>query len=154
MTQRCLPVLAVLPILLLPLVPSVRAAGSVINPHIKPGRCESCHAKVPTKEDEAAGNLNLLKDTIDDTCHMCHPKVCCDLNALHTFNHPSGFDHWDKTRFRSPKTLPLQNGFITCNTCHFHSIPDGPSYKMVRIVHRDGEKIEWSPLCRDCHEDK
>lgn len=125
-----------------------------INPHLKPEACDSCHVRVPTKEEGAAGNYSLLKESIDATCHVCHKKMCCDLNSLHSFNHRSDFKDWDPAKYQAPKTLPLQDGHITCATCHFHSEPEGDSYKMVRLVTRNRTRIEWSLLCKDCHGDK
>jgi hypothetical protein len=139
--------------LVLLLVFSSASAFALLNPHVKPEPCGSCHTKTPTKDDGGAGNYFLLKDTIDDTCHVCHETVCCKPGSLHGFNHPSDVDKWDWKKFRRPKTLPLHNGKITCSTCHFHSIPEGDSYKMVRIVKIDGKSIDWTELCHDCHVD-
>ena len=124
---------------------------ALLNPHIKPEPCESCHTKVPTEADGRVGDYFLLKDSIDDTCTVCHEKTCCKVGTLHHFEHPSNVDRWDTTRFKAPKTLKLYGGFITCSTCHVHSIPNGESFKMVRLAHRDGMRIEWVRLCRDCH---
>ncbi len=123
----------------------------VVNPHIQNDSCGSCHARIPTESDGRVGDYFLLKDTIDDTCHICHENSCCKPGSLHGSNHPSNIDKWDRKLFRRPKTLPLHNGFITCNTCHLHSRPDNPSFKMVRIVKIDGKKIDWTDLCTDCH---
>ncbi|MBI5904259.1 MAG: hypothetical protein HZB86_01690 [Deltaproteobacteria bacterium] len=142
----CLFVVAVL------LTISFRDSHGVLNPHVKPEPCGSCHTKVPTEAEGRAGDYFLLKDTIDDTCHVCHEKTCCKPGSLHGKNHPSNIDRWDRKLFRRPKSLPLHNGFITCNTCHLHTKPDGPSYMMVRIVKIDGKSIDWSKLCTDCHE--
>jgi hypothetical protein len=130
---------------------SYRDSGSTVNPHIKPEPCASCHTKVPTEADGRVGDYFLLKDSIDDTCHVCHETTCCKPGSLHGSSHPSNIDKWDWKLFRRPKTLPLHNGFITCNTCHMHTKPDGPSYKLVRIVKMDGKMIDWTELCRDCH---
>lgn len=124
---------------------------ALLNPHIKPEPCGSCHTKVPTEEEGQMGEYFLLKETIDDTCHVCHEKTCCKPGSLHGINHPSNIDDWDWKLFRRPKTLPLYGGFITCSTCHLHSVPDGDSFKMVRIVKIDGKKIDWTALCTDCH---
>lgn len=143
--------------LLTALMSIILAAGlmgtspALINPHLKPEPCDSCHTQVPTKEEGAAGDYHLLKETIDDTCHVCHETTCCKPGSLHGINHPSNVNKWDFKLFRRPKTLPLFEGYITCSTCHLHSIPDGPSYKMVRIVKIDGKKIDWTELCTDCH---
>ncbi|MCL5885277.1 MAG: hypothetical protein M1377_08080 [Deltaproteobacteria bacterium] len=126
---------------------------AVLNPHIKPEPCDSCHAKIPTEADGRVGDYFLIKESIDETCHVCHERTCCKPGSLHGINHPSNINKWDWKKFRRPKTLPLHNGFITCNTCHLHTIPDGPSYKMVRIVIADGKRIDWTGLCLDCHQD-
>lgn len=141
------PLLLLVVILVAASVPSF----GLLNPHIKPEPCDSCHSKVPTKEDGEAGDYFLLKDTIDGTCHVCHEKTCCKPGSLHGINHPSNIRTWDWKLFRRPKTLPLHNGYITCSTCHFHSKPEGGTYKMVRIVKIDGKKIDWTNLCTDCH---
>lgn len=126
-------------------------APALVNPHIPPEPCDSCHTKVPTASEGQAGRYHLIKETIDATCHVCHEKTCCKPGTFHSMNHPSGVDKWDTKLFRKPKTLPLFNGFITCSTCHMHSKPEGESYKMVRMVRRDGRRIDWSELCLDCH---
>lgn len=135
------------------LVFSSASAFALLNPHVKPEPCNSCHTKVPTKADGEAGNLFLLKDSIDDTCMVCHEKKCCKPGDLGHLGHPSGIDKWDMKKFRRPVTLPLYDGKITCSTCHFHSVPEGDSYKMVRIVKVDMKKIDWTELCHDCHID-
>ncbi len=142
-------ILLFLPLLALHFTPF--PAGAVLNPHVKPEPCGSCHTRVPTQEEGEAGDYHLLKDTIDDTCQVCHVAKCCSPGSLHGISHPSNIKDWDWKVFRRPKTLPLHNGYITCSTCHFHSIPEGPSFKMVRIVSVEGKKIDWTGLCRDCH---
>ena len=131
------------------LTTSFRHSYGLLNPHIKPEPCGSCHTKIPGKEDY---KFFLLKDTIDETCHVCHEKVCCKPGSLHGINHPSHIRNWDWKIMRRPKTLPLYDGYITCSTCHLHSKPDGPSYKMVRLVKIDGKRIDWTELCTDCHQ--
>jgi nitrate/TMAO reductase-like tetraheme cytochrome c subunit len=140
--------------LLLAPAPAPAGSGGFLNPHAKPESCPSCHTKVPTPEEAAAGNYFMLKESIDATCHICHKKVCCDINSLHMFNHRSDFKDWDPKKYKSPKTLPLQNGFITCATCHFHSQQAESAFRMVRLAKRTQSQIEWSGLCKDCHEDK
>jgi|GEM_PF-5727454 len=126
-------------------------ARGLLDPHIPPEPCESCHTRTPTPDEARAGEYLLLRETIDATCQVCHEKTCCRPGALHAMNHPSGVDTWDKSRFRRPATLPLYRGFITCSTCHLHSKPEGESYRMLRLVRRDGRRIDWSALCLDCH---
>jgi hypothetical protein len=142
--------------LLLPfmmLAVAAASASGVLNPHVEPASCPSCHTKVPTVEEGQAGEYFLIKDTIDDTCHVCHEKTCCKPGSLHGVNHPSNIDTWDRAKFRTPKTLPLYGGYITCDTCHLHRAAQGSTYKLVRIVTVDGLKIDWTALCHDCHLD-
>lgn len=140
--------------LLLPAVMLAVAAVSaraVLNPHVEPASCPSCHTKTPTAAEGQAGDYFLIKETIDDTCHVCHEKTCCKPGSLHGVNHPSNIDRWDRTRFREPKTLPLFAGYITCDTCHFHRQAQASTYKLIRIVLVDGKRIDWTALCVDCH---
>jgi len=123
------------------------------NPHVEPAACPSCHTKAPTVEQGQAGDYYLVKDTIDDTCHVCHEYGCCKPGSLHGGNHPSNINSWDRNLFRRPRTLPLYDGYITCDTCHFHREAQGNVYKLVRIVKVDGQKANWTDLCRDCHVD-
>lgn len=131
---------------------SSRSFG-LLNPHIKPEPCGSCHTKVPSGEEGQSGEYFLLKDTIDETCHVCHEKTCCKPGSLHGASHPSNIRDWDWEIMKRPKTLPLFDGYITCSTCHLHSKPEGDTFKMVRIVKIDGKKIDWTDLCTDCHVD-
>ncbi len=142
-----------LPVLLLAVLAA--SARGVVNPHIEPASCPSCHTKVPTTEEGQAGDYFLLKDTIDDTCESCHPYKCCEVGSLHekNRNHPSNINTWDTKLFRRPRTLPLFNGYITCDTCHFHREAQGKEYKLVRIVKVDGTFKDWTGLCTDCHLD-
>lgn len=131
------------------------SAVGLLNPHIKPEPCESCHRKIPTDEEARDGDYFLLKDTIDATCHICHEYACCKVGSLHekNRNHPSDIDSWNSDIARKPKNLPLYNGFITCNTCHLHTKHDGEGYKLVRIVEITTMKNDWTELCKDCHVD-
>jgi hypothetical protein len=124
-----------------------------MNPHADPDACGSCHnTRPPTKEEGAAGEYRLLGGSIDATCHICHTKMCCEVNALHRFDHPSDVNRWDTAKFRKPKSLPLFDGYITCSTCHRHEVTkDDPKCAMVRICNRTLSRIEWIDLCKDCH---
>ena len=146
-------ILLLLPLTVMLFVVAAPPARAVFNPHIEPASCPSCHTKVPTAEQVQAGDFFLIKDSIDDTCHICHEYSCCKPGSLHAKNrnHPSNINTWDRKLFRAPKTLPLHDGYITCNTCHFHRADAGAGFKLVRIVKIDGKKIDWTDLCVDCH---
>lgn len=141
---------------LLPALVLAAVVGAVLaaeNPHVEPAECPACHVKVPTADDGERGDYFLTRDTIDDTCHICHEYGCCKPGSLHGNNHPSNINSWDWKLFRRPKTLPLFGGYITCDTCHFHREAQGNAYKLVRIVKVEGKKADWAELCRDCHTD-
>jgi hypothetical protein len=106
---------------------------------------------VPTAEEVENEELFLIEDTIDGTCHSCHPYDCCRINSLKGHNHPSNVNKWDVENFTEPQTLPLHDGYITCNTCHFHLRPTPSGHKMVRIVEVQLNRIDWTILCADCH---
>jgi len=141
--------------LLVMLRAGVPTAVTIINPHEEPASCGSCHAKVPTAQDAENGDYFLLAETIDGTCHICHPYDCCRIGALTGHNHPSNVDKWDVEKFTEPKTLPLFEGLITCNTCHYHRKNDvpGQDYKLVRQVEVKLDSVDWTRLCSDCHSD-
>jgi hypothetical protein len=69
------------------------------------------------------------------------------------FSHPSDLEARTIRSDFMPKTLPLQDGKLTCNTCHFHRRPEGTDYKLVRLVEYTDNGVEWTILCRDCHSD-
>jgi len=125
----------------------------MIDPHTEPSKCNSCHSRNPTEEDVRSGELYLLAGTIDDTCHICHPYDCCRLYSLKGHNHPSNVSKWDVEKFTKPETLPLYEGMITCNTCHYHRRADvsGLGYKMVRLAVVELDMVDWTKLCNDCH---
>ncbi len=127
-----------------------RFGHAIIDPHQKPETCTSCHSQVPDGP-VAGSDYMLLRDSIDDTCHICHEYDCCKLYSLGGHNHPSNIDRWDRKKLKRPKTLPLFRGYITCNTCHLHRKPNAGGYKMIRIVSVDMDRIDWTGLCQDCH---
>jgi len=129
------------------------SAVEIIDPHTEPAKCSSCHSENPTEEDVLSGEYRLLGESIDETCHICHPYDCCRINSLKGHNHPSNVSKWDVEKFTEPENLPLFDGMITCNTCHYHRMGDvpGQNYRMVRLVEVTLERVDWTPLCADCH---
>lgn len=135
-------------------------AAAIIDPHTAaPDGCLRCHRLVPTAAESRSGDYRLLEETIDATCLRCHVKTeCCDLGQRHVekplsigVSHPSDLDLSKVPRSERPKTLPVHDDKITCNTCHLHQRQTPRDYKMVRLVVFRGSGIDWTPLCSDCH---
>lgn len=128
-------------------------AAAVIDPHHDADSCLSCHPQAPPP---GARDVEFLAGDIDETCLVCHRNECCTIARPHESTHPSGISHWDKRRFGEPERLPLQDGQITCVTCHFWRRDNNPlaeDYKLLRIVRILPTRVDWTLLCQDCHED-
>jgi predicted CXXCH cytochrome family protein len=146
---------------LVPLLLWSTGAAALVDPHDdgNPSRCLSCHTRAITAEDARRGDLSLLKESIDEVCLICHlEKDCCVTGQRHEgrdislgVTHPSDLDARSVPRTARPKTLPLQDGRITCATCHLHDRQKPADYKLVRMVRIKDTGIDWSPLCLDCH---
>lgn len=138
-------------------------ALAVENPHIDTAdnsSCLLCHVPGYETADTDAGDFALLEETIDALCLTCHIKTeCCVIGQKHMggifigYSHPTDIDANRIQREYLPKTLPLQAGTMTCNTCHFHRRPEGQDYKLVRLVDFTDNGVEWTNLCQDCHAD-
>ena len=127
---------------------SISVMGAdLINPHVNPEPCLTCHTKIPTDDEAQDGKYFCIKETIDATCGICH------LTHLEGgLNHPSDIEDWDHNLVADPITLPLYNGKITCCTCHLHLLSDELSVYLLRKVKTDDQgQLDWSDLCRDCH---
>jgi len=137
---------------------------ALVNPHDPddPDRCRSCHTA--GIHDRKAGDYDyyLLADSVDDVCLVCHKKSdCCllgqehlDRLAIGEHTHPSDLASSAVARENRPHTLPLQDGRITCNTCHGHDRDESNNYKLLRIVEVSRAGVNWDRLCADCHRDQ
>ena len=136
-------------------------ALALINPHDEnaAGRCLSCHTREMVLATGAPGNPLLLRDSIDGLCLICHLRQdCCKTGQEHSalpgyigHSHPSDLDVRSISRASRPKTLPLQNDRITCNTCHLHDRQKPDDYKLVRLAQIKATGVNWTALCHDCH---
>jgi hypothetical protein len=127
----------------------VWAAPVTCNPHTSADResCLSCHTVIPVADDAACGVFRLTRDTVDETCRCCHRQVVCALGPDRV-EHLSDAETWN---CQGPKTLPLNDGRITCTTCHYRMKPEGGDYKMVRNVALVDGKPDFTKFCADCH---
>ena len=124
--------------------------SEVINPHLDEHSCQSCHSRVPDPQDIQAGEFFLLGPSIDETCGQCHVAFV-DQDGHGSYGHPTGMKITDPRVL--PLSLPLNQGFITCKTCH-HCIAAerGYTFALLRLADSahslDKQRTE---LCRDCH---
>lgn len=139
---------------------AVPRATAVTNPHVDgDSSCLSCHVQGFETANEY--DYSLRGESVDSVCLRCHEKAeCCTVGQKHMeigfigISHPSDLDARKIQRASLPKTLPLQDGKMTCNTCHFHRRPAGRDYKLVRLVTFTDTGAQWTRLCQDCHSDK
>jgi hypothetical protein len=137
-------------------------AEETINPHnTRITDCTDCHTEdIYTEDCHERDGFCLMAKSVDDLCLYCHVKAeCCRLGQEHQTmlflgenSHPSNVDVRDVNPAHLPKTLPIHDGRITCRTCHLHSRAEDSDYKMLRLVELDGNRVDWTVLCADCHE--
>jgi hypothetical protein len=140
------------------------AAPSVPYPHdsARPDYCLECHTtEIYRGNCDDPSGFCLLSGSVDGLCLRCHvPENCCRTGQEHQARlYIGGHSHASnvevsrvKVAYR-PRTLPIHRGKITCRTCHLHTKVRADDYKMLRIVERSGDKVDWSVLCKDCHEE-
>ena len=138
-------------------------AEEIVDPHeTRITDCTDCHTRdIYTEDCHESDGFCLTARSVDDLCLHCHVKAeCCRLGQEHQSqlflggrSHPSNLDIGDVKPAHLPKTLPIHDGRITCRTCHLHSRAEGSDYKMLRLVKLDGDKVDWTTLCADCHEE-
>ncbi|MDH5297670.1 MAG: hypothetical protein OEV91_01475, partial [Desulfobulbaceae bacterium] len=81
-------------------VSAATSQGGLVNPHLRPEPCMSCHSKVPSEAEARAGQYFHLQPTIDETCKICHS--CCKTGVRHLeMNHPTDLADWDRSRFKA-----------------------------------------------------
>jgi hypothetical protein len=85
-----------------------------IDPHWKNVLCISCHTSEPEK-DHPNLRYNGIATYICLRCHNGHAAVA--------FVHPSGCPPSDQVNI--PEDMPMENGWITCKTCHRSSLQEG-----------------------------
>ncbi len=103
------------------------------NPHGDPDACTACHA--PAAPGEYAGAVL----PIVATCRSCHPTA--DM-------HPVGVA---PDEVPVPERFPLENGLVTCATCHVEPAHGGDAM-IPPPYHRGGPYKDVRQLCYSCHE--
>ncbi len=114
-----------------------------INPHWKRLFCLCCHREVPGE-----GVLSLKYSNFNTLCERCH-----DNSFARADIHIVGVRPKNVT---VPKDLPLQNGRLTCETCHDASIQCTGNRKKAKenplFLRRDG--LSRYEFCFLCHKPK
>jgi predicted CXXCH cytochrome family protein len=84
-----------------------------INPHWKNMMCISCHQGAPSK-----GNPSLLGNgDLNQLCNRCHKSEFARADI-----HPVGII--PSKQVKIPPDMPLQNGKLSCETCHQSSLQE------------------------------
>lgn len=110
------------------------APGQGHNPHGDPGACLSCHAPGSSAEEPGPAL------PIVETCRGCHPTA--DM-------HPVGIA---PRHVPVPQGWPLEQGLVTCATCHVEPSHGGASASLPSPWHRDGPYPSVTRFCYACHE--
>lgn len=116
------------------------AAQASDSPHGRPDQCVACHTETDTE-------ISGLRQPIVPLCRSCHPNA--DM-------HPVGIA---PQHIQVPPTWPLEQGRLTCATCHqepAHATDKytghaGESINPTRPWHRGGPYSTTSDLCYQCH---
>ena len=106
--------------------------GASASPHTDPTSCAACHAP---GIDQAVGPAR--SDT--ESCVACHPTA--DM-------HPTGVAPTAKTR--GPASFPLQDGLVSCRTCHGQPVHEGAP-KLGAHYLRPAPQGTAGGFCFSCH---
>ena len=120
------------------------ALSRSIKPHWKNMMCISCHQGTPSK-----GNPLLLGNgDINELCNRCHKSQFARADI-----HPVGVI--PSKHVKIPEDMPLQNGKITCETCHQSSLQESAK-ALVSVGKTNPKFLRRSGLSRNefcflCH---
>ncbi len=115
-----------------------------INPHWTGVFCGSCHKEKPKK-----GQPNLRNDDINKVCQRCHDNKFAKADIHPVGMKPSPYVH-------IPPDFPLQNGRVSCETCHIASLQICYGKKEYQVVKNNPKFLRRRGLTRDefcllCH---
>lgn len=86
---------------------AVAQAESVVNPHWTGRHCAECHEEGRPPALRFGGDIHWI-------CVRCHDRRTAQTFEPHPVNVPVPTD----MQQRMPREWPLQNGTLTCSTCH------------------------------------
>jgi len=105
------------------------------NPHTALG-CEPCHGVKDVRAD-SAGRIPFAAGSLTETCYSCHDRS--------TNIHPVG----QKPSMKVPDHLPLEDGRVTCATCHDMHAARTRDHLLRGFA--EGRYKNRPDLCIDCH---
>lgn len=112
----------------------VAVASGPTNPHGDANGCTSCHAP-----GAAPGEVGAALPVVQ-TCRGCHPTA--DM-------HPVGMA---PNKIKVAQGWPLEDGKVTCATCHAEPAHGGEAAKLSAPWHRGGPYPSVTRFCYACHE--
>lgn len=112
----------------------VAAADAPANPHGDPAACTACHAPGASPSQPGAP-LPVVQ-----TCRSCHPTA--DM-------HPVGMA---PSRVTVAAGWPLEDGKVTCATCHAEPAHGGEAAALPAPWHRGGPYPSVTRFCYACHD--
>ncbi len=118
--------------------------GAATNIHFNKLYCSECHLKTP-----AAGKKYLRFDNYTATCR-CHGYT------PDNYTHPVDITPSPERRAGIPSDFPLEQGKITCNTCHAIVLQCDPvqgktnNGKFLRV----DSLLSRTAICYQCHDER
>lgn len=129
------------------LTPTTKTIPETTNLHYTGKYCVECHEKTPEK-----GRNKFLKFGGDFT-QLCR----CHGYAPGSYIHPVDIEPSEEKKAKIPSDLPLQNGKISCSTCHdiYMQCQFSPRLKQLnRRFLRGAPYSHRTDLCFKCHDEK
>lgn len=106
--HRMLLVLAVILCASITVAQDSKVKDSVVNPHGDSARCDSCHISA-----DENGHALRFDGNVPQLCQSCH-----DGHLAKREVHPVNIVPSEKIMHRIPSGFPLEDGMLTCSTCH------------------------------------
>jgi hypothetical protein len=120
-----------------------------VRPHFMKAFCEACHTVRPkfpkgSPNAQKLAEIPLRSTDMNQLCNRCHESGLSKANA-HPLKKLEG-----KYLERSPKDWPLQDGMLTCLTCHTGG--DSPTFdKNNPNFLRGAPYANRNDVCWNCH---
>ncbi len=118
-----------------------------IDIHYTGQYCDECHEKTPS----IGGDTNLKHN--GDFSKLCR----CHGYSPGTYIHPVDIVPSKEKTSKIPKAFPLQNGKISCTTCHdiYLQCQNRPKYKILnKRFLRGAPYASRTTLCFNCHDER